>query len=173
MTDIVSFALDGPHGFLSNFYPSPICARHPFRDQRGVYPTVEHMFQAWKATTAADHDYVADASTPGLAKSRGRHLRDVRRDWDTLRLQVMATALTAKFKPGSALAQQLLATGDSRLIEGNDWGDRFWGAEYTLIDANTGEWAWVGYNHLGRLLMERREEIRTYHLTDAEFRATL
>lgn len=172
MSEIVSFALDGPYGFLSNFYPSPICATHPFRAQRGVYATVEHMYQAWKAAEPADHDYVADARTPGLAKSRGRHVR-LRHDWELIKLQVMQAALTAKFKPGSVLARQLQATGDSYLLEGNDWGDRFWGAEYALVDANAGTWAWVGHNHLGRLLMERRDDLRRFHLTDAEFLATL
>ena len=50
-----------------------------------------------------------------------------------------------------ALAAALLATGDAVLQQGNTWGDRYWGK-----DLRTGE----GENHLGRLLMERRDLLR-------------
>lgn len=47
-----------------------------------------------------------------------------------------------------ALAALLLATGDADLVEGNDWGDRFWG----VCDG-------AGANMLGRLLMELRTRL--------------
>ena len=47
------------------------------------------------------------------------------------------------------LADCLVDTGDQPLIEGNTWGDRFWG-----VCGGT------GMNHLGRLLMEVREELQ-------------
>ena len=47
------------------------------------------------------------------------------------------------------LRSQLLATGEAKLIEGNHWGDTFWG-----VCRGQGE------NHLGMLLMKAREEIR-------------
>ena len=43
----------------------------------------------------------------------------------------------------------VLNTGDEELIEGNNWGDRFWGQ-------CDGE----GINKLGQLLMKVREELR-------------
>lgn len=46
------------------------------------------------------------------------------------------------------LKQKLLDTGDAELIEGNTWGDTYWG-----MVGNK------GHNHLGRLLMKVREEI--------------
>ena len=50
-----------------------------------------------------------------------------------------------------ALAQKLIEmTGNSTLIEGNWWNDRFWG-----VDSKTG----IGENHLGKLLMELRAEL--------------
>ena len=45
--------------------------------------------------------------------------------------------------------QRLLDTGDRELIEGNTWGDRFWGV-------CRGE----GENKLGRILMRVRDELR-------------
>ena len=47
------------------------------------------------------------------------------------------------------LAEALLATGDAELVEGNTWGDPFWGV-----------YKGKGENMLGRLLMEVRGEIR-------------
>ena len=49
------------------------------------------------------------------------------------------------------LKQQLLATGELVLEEGNIWGDTFWG-----VDAQTRE----GRNHLGRILMRVRKELQ-------------
>jgi predicted NAD-dependent protein-ADP-ribosyltransferase YbiA (DUF1768 family) len=47
------------------------------------------------------------------------------------------------------LGVSLLATGNRPLIEGNDWGDTFWGQ----VDGR-------GENHLGELLLKIREELR-------------
>jgi hypothetical protein len=46
------------------------------------------------------------------------------------------------------LRQQLIDTGDARIIEGNTWGDVFWG-----VCKGKGE------NHLGRLIESIRESI--------------
>ena len=46
--------------------------------------------------------------------------------------------------------QALIDTGDQELIEGNWWGDRFWG-----VDLKTNQ----GQNHLGMLLMKIRSEL--------------
>jgi hypothetical protein len=48
------------------------------------------------------------------------------------------------------LRDMLLATGNAELIEGNNWRDTFWG------QCPIG----TGANHLGRLLMQVRKEIR-------------
>ncbi len=47
------------------------------------------------------------------------------------------------------LRERLLATGDQTLIEGNTWGDTYWGV-----------CRGVGLNNLGTLLMQVREECR-------------
>jgi len=57
--------------------------------------------------------------------------------------------LRLKFTKHESLKEKLLATGDEELVEGNDWNDRVWGK----VDG-------VGENHLGRLLMKIRAELR-------------
>lgn len=132
----------GPHAFLSNFHPSPI------RVGAFTAPTVEHAFQAMKTLDEDEARWVLEAETPGSAKKRGRRVT-LRPDWDAVRLSVMEDALRLKFAPGSGLAAMLLATGDSALEEGNLWNDRFWGV-----------CRGKGQNHLGRLLMKVRAELR-------------
>ncbi|MCH7737275.1 MAG: NADAR family protein [Chloroflexi bacterium] len=60
----------------------------------------------------------------------------------------MLELLRDKFRD-PVLRQMLLDTGDLELVEGNNWGDRFWGRV-----------SGVGDNHLGRLLMQVRGECR-------------
>ena len=49
----------------------------------------------------------------------------------------------------------LMLTGDKRLVEGNTWGDRFWGC----VQETPGG-VWVGRNELGRILMATRDKLQ-------------
>ena len=61
----------------------------------------------------------------------------------------------AKFTQNEDLKWRLIGTGDAYLEEGNTWHDTCWG-----VDAKTGE----GLNHLGRILMKVRDELREKEL---------
>lgn len=141
---------DGEHRFLSNFWPSRIVLpveEAPLGEDSFTWPTVEHGYQAFKAAVANDLDRffaIAAATTPGQAKRLARGLA-LPQEWDAFKITVMSLLLRAKFTQHPDLAAMLLATGDAELIEGNTWGDRFWGV-------CRGE----GENHLGKLLMRRR-----------------
>ena len=63
----------------------------------------------------------------------------------------MLSGLGYKFI-GTLLEPLLLATGDAELIEGNNWGDTYWGK-------CNGQ----GLNRLGILLMQIRDYIRSNH----------
>lgn len=135
-------AFRGPHRFLSNFWPVTIC-------YEGVsYPSVEHAYQAAKASSRADRMSISLLPTAGDAKRAGRRVA-IRPDWEKIKHAVMLELLRAKFAH-KTLRAQLLATGDTDLIEGNTWGDRHWGQ----CPLGTGE------NWLGRLLMRVRDELR-------------
>lgn len=137
--------IDRFHGefrWLSNFYLAPI------KDSQGnVYPSLEHAYQAAKATTEAERMFIGSAPTPKKAKQRGSKLKPPP-DWDARKIDVMRSLLMLKFAPGSHLAKRLIETGNRELEEGNDWGDRFWG----VCEGH-------GDNWLGRLLMELRDEL--------------
>jgi hypothetical protein len=142
---IVRFA--GAYRFLSNFHRSPITLGGI------VFPTVENAYQAAKIELErpdrrCQQQRLALCS-PADAKRRGRALA-LRPDWDSARLVIMHRLLRLKFAE-PCLAGQLLATGSSELIEGNDWGDTYWGVCRGR-----------GANHLGRLLMHVRTDLRSF-----------
>ena len=132
---------DGKYAFLSNYSASP------FRIDYILFPTMEHYFQANKADNQNDYLHIAYAPTPGEAKRLGRKIQ-LRSDWEEIKDKVMLTGLRKKFADPE-LRKLLLATGDEELIEGNYWGDTYWGV------CNG-----VGQNKLGKLLMQVREEIK-------------
>ena len=78
-----------------------------------------------------------------------------RSDWFDVSLVVMETLVRQKFTRYPELKSKLLETGNAKLIEGNNWNDRFYGAVY---DTNRSEW--MGENHLGKILMKVREELK-------------
>lgn len=139
MTEDKITRFDGEYRFLSNFYPSPIVIL-------GFdYPTVEHAYQSWKAKNLVDWKYVALSETPAVAKRRGREI-DCREDWDRIKIEVMEFCLRKKFED-PVMLEMLVSTFPVDLVEGNWWGDTFWG-----VCNGKGE------NHLGKLLMKIRLE---------------
>jgi len=139
-TAITSFR--GPYSYLSNFFLCKISY------EGLIYPSAEHAFQAAKTTSKAVRIAIRDCHTPGSAKSAGRQIT-LRPDWEDVKIDVMRDILRAKFGQNTVLRFALLDTGDVRLEEGNHHGDKFWGT----VDG------W-GENHLGRLLMDVRAELR-------------
>jgi len=135
----------GPYRFLSNFYP---CAPYVQWGPR-FFPTVEHAYQAAKCVSGQDAETIVHLRTPGEAKRYGRQVK-LRGDWDGVKLDVMRVLLARKFECID-LAKQLLATGDAQLVEGNEWGDEYWGSNTKLGR---------GQNHLGRLLMHLRAALQ-------------
>jgi ribA/ribD-fused uncharacterized protein len=130
--------------FLSNFWPCSIkfseCLPEPF----DIFPSSEHVFQAMKCDNNAERISIRNAETAGKAKRLGRKIK-MRNDWDQIKNDVMFAVLKAKFDQHPDLAELLLSTGEEELVEGNDWGDTYWGV-------CNGE----GHNHLGKMLMKIR-----------------
>lgn len=141
----------GRYYWLSNFYHSPVTM---FGE---IYPTVEHAFQAAKCPAGKEHDAVRalirgahdlqGRPSPGHAKKLGRRVK-LREDWEEVKVGLMRTLLQRKFEVPE-LAYLLICTKDEELVEGNTWGDRYWGQ----VDG-------VGENMLGKLLMEVRRNLQ-------------
>ena len=131
----------GYHRFLSNFYPASV------EMDKLIYPTVEHAFQAAKTADPEARKAISKLATPGQAKRAGRNLQ-LRPDWEYVKLEIMKSLVIEKFTRSQHLTEKLKATGSQELIEGNYWNDTFWGV-----------CRGVGRNHLGRILMQVREEL--------------
>jgi ribA/ribD-fused uncharacterized protein len=119
-----------------------------------TYPTVEHAFQAAKTHDVDQRMSLLNAKTPSGAKQMGRRIKR-RADWFDVSLVIMESLVRQKFTYYPDLRAKLLETGDTALIEGNTWRDKFYGA---IWDAKISEW--VGENHLGKILMKVRSELR-------------
>lgn len=143
-TQIVEFS--GEYRFLSNFYMRGFFSTHP------VYGTTfarsaEHHFQAAKTTNLSAFMRVIRCATPAEAKRLARSLYYIS-SWEDVKIDVMRRVLQDKFQD-PVLRKQLLATDNALLVEGNSWGDIFWG------QCPLGN----GQNWLGKLLMEARDGI--------------
>ena len=128
----------GKYAFLSNFYPCIV----NFEEQ--TFCSVEAAYQAAK-TTDKESRAKFQCVRAGEAKSMGRQLQ-LREGWEGMKEDIMLTLLREKFS-SSSLRRQLLETGAEELVEGNYWGDTFWGV-----------YRGKGENKLGRLLMQVRGE---------------
>lgn len=133
----------GEYAFLSNFFLCEII----WGGQS--WPSAEHLYQALKTLKPEQREAIRVLQSPGAAKRKGRSV-ELRSDWDACKVETMREIIWQKFQPGTELATRLLATHPATLIEGNKWGDTFWG-----VCGGRGE------NWLGRILMERREHLRT------------
>jgi ribA/ribD-fused uncharacterized protein len=133
------YGTKGEFAYLSNFYNSM------FELEGKMWPTVEHYYQASKATTTKDRDWIAEAFGPGEALKRGRSV--VRRaDWESVvgesalhvlfsddrgvvvelvKDHIMYTALISKFTQRLELARALVRTGDEPIVEASP--DGYWG----------------------------------------------
>ena len=126
--------------FLSNFYPCE------FEYGGYTYACAEAAFQAQKV--ARDEDRQQFVGLLGnQAKYLGRSV-ELRSDWEEVKLDIMKNVRSAKFTQNEDLKKKLIDTGNATLIEGNWWGDQYWGV--------CGD---IGENRLGKLLMELRKEL--------------
>lgn len=143
MSKIDSFR--GEYHFLSNFYETPVCVY-------GIkYPNAEAAFQAQKCVLPEEAEAFKTMS-PQMAKRYGRMVQ-LKPNWEQIKDSVMLTVVRAKFK-NPVLKDLLLNTGAAELIEGNCWGDTYWGV-------CNGK----GKNRLGEILMTVRTEIHDELLT--------
>jgi ribA/ribD-fused uncharacterized protein len=141
MTKITSF--QGKYRFLSNFWP----CRFVFMGFE--WPSAEHAYQAMKCH---NQDYWAKIRGPSVSAADAKRIgAQITQDssFQSNRLNYMRAVVFAKFDQNPNLMEMLQATAPAELIEGNTWGDTFWG------QCPVGN----GHNHLGKILMGVRDNI--------------
>ena len=116
------------------------------------YPTSEHAYQASKffTTDPLIAEKIRNARSAHDAKKIAHeHEEKVRKDWDDIKLDVMKSVLLKKVHQNPYVKKILFKTGDRPIVEDSPT-DSFWGWDSDK----------QGENHLGRLWMEIREDIR-------------
>ena len=129
----------GKYFFLSNFYNAKI----EYFDM--IFENNEARFQSMKCPERMEGFTKLSAAE---AKRLGRRV-PLCDDWEESKETIMVEICLAKFTQHSDLSEQLLATGDAELIEGNTWNDTEWG----ICNG-------IGNNKLGKILMRIRKILK-------------
>jgi N-glycosidase YbiA len=138
------YSVTDEFGDFSNF------AAYPITLDGEVWPTAEHYFQAQKFEDRAHRRRIRNAKSPMVAARLGRDRKQkLRRDWESVKVEVMRRAVRAKFQQHDDLRDLLLGTGEAKIVEHTE-NDAYWG------DGGDGS----GKNMLGQILMEVRSELR-------------
>lgn len=144
----------GKYRPLSNFWYKEVY----LPDDKIIYPTNEHAYQAFKTHDLSRREIILHAATPSEAKALGNHKDTVLRDdWNIMKRRVMLHLIVIKFTYDD-MEQLLLSTGQQKLIEGNTWHDNYWGVCtcQSCSQERARENPKLGSNWLGRLLMHTR-----------------
>lgn len=143
MNEIKFYSTQDEFGEFSNF------AHFPIKLDGKIWHTTEHYFQAQKFVDVQYQEKIRAEKSPMIAARLGRDRKQkLRKDWESVKNNVMKKALLAKFNQHEDLKILLLSTGDAKLVEHTE-NDAYWG------DGGDGQ----GKNYLGILLMQVREEI--------------
>ncbi|URC15161.1 NADAR superfamily protein [Paraglaciecola Antarctic GD virus 1] len=137
---------DGQYSFLSNFAPCVI----EYHDM--LYDSVEHAYVASKTVDLDLRLEIQSMSTAGKVKRFGRKL-ELRKGFDNLKYSIMTELIEKKFDQED-YKYKLLATGDQEIYEGNTWGDKYWGVEFSESGVIT------GFNNLGKIIMKKRLDMQ-------------
>jgi ribA/ribD-fused uncharacterized protein len=143
MAKITSFT--GYYRFLSNFYACKV------KYEGVVYPSSEHAYVAAKTTNQIQKLSIAETESAAEVKRLGKSI-ELRPDWKSVKVFIMKCIVEAKFDQNHDLMKMLQETRSYELIEGNNWGDKFWG------ESPLGN----GRNELGKILMSVRDDITRF-----------
>jgi hypothetical protein len=125
---------------------------------RFMYDSVEHAFQAAKTHDPTEKLRISTVKTAAEAKRMGRQVT-LRSDWDEVKLSIMNEIVRIKFWLNRDLADKLVLTFPDSLVEGNSWGDTYWGV-----------YNGHGENHLGKILVQVRNETMEMQRRDIRMR---
>lgn len=140
MSVIDSFS--GEFRFLSNFWIVDVLYENV------LYRSSEHAYQAAKCKNPEEKILFSNPKlTAAGAKKLGKKV-EVVDNWESIKFKVMYDIVTCKFEQNPDLQKLLLNTSNALLIEGNTWGDVYWG-----------QYNGKGQNHLGQILMQIRDKL--------------
>lgn len=131
----------GDFFFLSNMFPCK------FEYGEVTFKSVEHAYQYHKTMSPEEQARVLKCNDPKDTKRISRTFKFIRYDWHEVKAEIMYHLVKEKFLQNKDLSEALLMTKNFELIEGNWWGDVYWGV-----------YEGRGKNILGKILMIIRDE---------------
>ena len=154
--DNTILCFQGDYHFLSNF------ERAQFSwDYWPYWDSAEAAFQSAKCVNEKERrQFTKSSITPSEAKRMGRRVR-LRPDWEQIKDGIMEEIVRAKFFQIEPFARKLMDTGNAELMEGNTWGDTYWGVDLFTMQ---------GQNKLGKILMKIRAELNSISPEDFIFK---
>lgn len=115
-----------------------------------LYMTSEHVYHSERFDDEKMKEEIRNMRSAHDAftyAQKNKHLS--RSDWDDTKLDVMKSILHAKVAQHAYVKKKLLESGERTLVE-DSWRDDFWGWGPNKD----------GQNHLGRIWMKVREEVK-------------
>lgn len=111
------------------------------------FNNVETAFQASKCEDEAERRQFSRLSVEKAAMKGGQIMPSSK--WEEHKLKTMMSIQMAKFTQNPSLMRRLIATGDCKIINGNNKQEAYWGVDL---------YSWKGENNLGKILMEIRDK---------------
>lgn len=149
--DFILNQLKNGQKYVRNWFSNMLPFDEPFEYHGIYYNTPENYYQAMKLpTNNTVGRYEISLMSPFAAKKQIRNKKRYiwRDDWDkNTSLKVMRYILAYKFQKGTSWFDKLKSTGDSEIVEWNNWNDIFWGKNVFTGD---------GENNLGKILINIR-----------------
>lgn len=132
------------------FYPFSNFSSFAIEWKGKPHMTSEHAYHTEKFEDESLKEEIRSQKSAHAAFTLAREYKDRRRsDWDDVKLGIMKDILRAKVAQHPYVMKKLLDSKDRVLVE-DSWRDDFWGWGPNKD----------GKNHLGRLWMEVREEVK-------------
>lgn len=135
----------GEYNWLSNMYSCDIMF------DGHLFKSVENAYMASKNVENRDWFQFCLNNPPNICKKESKNIL-LRADWEKVKVKIMYGFLEQKFKQ-EPFKTKLLTTKNENIVEGNYWGDSFWGVD---LKQNPN----IGENFLGRSIMDIRKKLR-------------
>lgn len=147
-------------GIFSQWYP---CKFYAIIAKETIeFNCAEQYMMYCKAMSFKDYDIAAQilaTNSPREQKKLGRKVANFNKEkWDSVSYNIVLAGNYHKFSQNPALRKELLATGDTVLVEASPV-DRMWGIGLSYDDPRAlNRSTWLGENRLGEVLTSVKEK---------------